>query len=418
MSADHDESSGFVGAASAASASATVNARPRGRLETLPIDVLSDALRGIRLTGATFFLVEADHPWAAEAPAAPALAPALVAGARHVISYHAIVRGDCWGGLLDESPVPLTAGDMLILPQGDAYALRTQPDVRSDMPIDATLSFFRAMAVHALPPVVRASAPESHQLEIVCGFLVCDALRDSPVLTALPRLLVVRGTDPRRSERLDQLIDYAVGETRELAAGGDCVLTRIGELIFVEAVRRHLAADVQENAGWLAGLRDPVVGRALALLHARPGESWTVERLAGEVGRSRSVLAERFSALVGQPPMQYLSNWRIQLAARRLERSRVEDQCAGAGAGVRVRGSIQPRVQARDRCSTEPLARESLTGRRPAQRWAGACAIAARTASVTARVVAWPPRSGVNTRARVTVSIASMRVPAARFSPR
>lgn len=324
MHADHDESSGFVGEASASTATAPVGARSGVGRDAPSVDVLSDALRGIRLAGATFFLVEADHPWAAEAPAASTLAPALVSGARHVISYHAIVRGSCWGGLLGQAPVPIAAGDVLILPQGDAYALRTRPDVHGTMPIDATLSFFRAMAAHALPPVVRTSNVVAHQLEIVCGFLVCDALHDSPVLAALPRMLVVRGTDPQRSERLDQLIDYAVRETRELAAGGDCVLTRIGELIFVEAVRRHLAADVEENAGWLAGLRDPVVGRALALLHARPGEPWTVERLAGEVGRSRSALAERFSALVGQPPMQYLSRWRIQLAVRRLDQSHVK----------------------------------------------------------------------------------------------
>lgn len=291
---------------------------------TQRVDVLSDVLRGIRLAGATFFLVEASHPWAAEAPAAPMLAPALVPGARHVISYHAVVRGCCWGGLLGQAPVALGAGDVLILPQGDAYALCTAPHVQSGACLDSTLSFFRAMAAHALPPVVRASALDAHQVEIVCGFLVCDALHDSPVLSALPRLLVVHGNDPHRSERLDQLIDYAARETRELAAGGDCVLTRIGELIFVEAVRRYLAAEVEEHAGWLAGLRDPVVGRALALLHARPGEAWTVERLAAEVGRSRSALAERFRALVGQAPMQYLSRWRIQLAVRRLEQTRVK----------------------------------------------------------------------------------------------
>lgn len=113
-------------------------------------------------------------------------------------------------------------------------------------------------------------------------------------------------------------MDIAVGEAAAPRAGTENVLARLSELVFVETIRRHIETLPETETGWLAGLRDPLVGRALAALHGAPTEAWTVERLAREAGLSRSVLAERFAALVGRPPMQYLALWRMQLAGRLL----------------------------------------------------------------------------------------------------
>jgi AraC-like DNA-binding protein len=139
----------------------------------------------------------------------------------------------------------------------------------------------------------------------------------NPLVSSLPRLLHVR--DPRGGF-LPQLVSVAIAESRENRAGGESVLARLSELLFVEAVRRHLESLPAEHTGWLAGLRDPFVGRALTALHERPAHDWTIEELAREAALSRSALAERFARLVGVPPIVYLTQWRMQIAAGLLSR--------------------------------------------------------------------------------------------------
>ena len=280
-------------------------------------DALSDVLRTVRLTGALFFLVDASAPWTIELPDGKALAPAVLPGAQHVISYHIVTEGSCWGGVREDAAVRLEAGDVLVLPHGDAYAMSTGPDARGGPDRAEVLGFMRQMATGQLPFVVTEGGAGGERLRLVCGFLGCDLEPFNPLLTTLPRLLRVRG--PRAAgDPLDQLIGFTVAESRERRAGGECVRLRLSELMFVEVVRRHLATLAAEQTGWLAGLRDPVVGRALALLHGRPPHPWTLESLAREVGASRSVLADRFTHFVGHPPMQYLARWRMQVAARLL----------------------------------------------------------------------------------------------------
>ena len=147
---------------------------------------------------------------------------------------------------------------------------------------------------------------------IVCGLLGCDARPFNPLLATLPRLLHVSsaGDAPLRT-----LMELALTESTAPRGGSACVLSRVSELLFIEAVRRHAAALPPGQGGWFAGLRDPVVGRVLERLHARPAAPWTLDELARECGASRTVLAERFTELVGTPPIQYLAHWRIQLAA-------------------------------------------------------------------------------------------------------
>jgi AraC-like DNA-binding protein len=147
---------------------------------------------------------------------------------------------------------------------------------------------------------------------IVCGFLGCDARPFNPLLSALPQVLVV---NERGGGTISELVRLAVAESKQPRMGGQCVLGHLSEVMFVDVVRRHLESLPSEQTDWLAALRDQFVGRALAALHASPTRDWTLESLAREVGLSRSALAERFTAFVGQPPMQYLARWRMQLAA-------------------------------------------------------------------------------------------------------
>jgi AraC-like DNA-binding protein len=311
----HDRPSGSLAAPSGAGAA---HARSSGELARESTDTLSDVLRTVRLTGALFFLTDAAPPWRMELPDGGALAPAVHPRAQHVISYHVVTAGSCWGGLRSGAAVRLEPGDVLVLPRGDAYVMSTGPGARGGPSAAEVLAFMREMAAGRLPFTVREGGGAAERLHLVCGFLGCDIRPFNPLLATLPRLLHVRGAAGSAGGPLSQLIDFTLAESREPRAGGECVRLRLSELLFVEVVRRYLATLPAEQTGWLAGLRDAVVGRALALLHERPSHAWTLERLARDVGLSRSALADRFAHFVGQPPMQYLTRWRMQVAARLL----------------------------------------------------------------------------------------------------
>jgi AraC-like DNA-binding protein len=282
------------------------------------VDVLSDVLHTVRLTGAVFFAMEVSSPWVDEVPAAADFASVVLPGAQHVVSYHIVRRGSCWAALRGDAPVRLHQGDILVIPHGDAYMMGSAPDLRSEAPPDAVLEFFRQMAGPSAPLVVTEGGGGDDRAEVICGFLGCDLRPFNPVLEALPRVLYLRRGEGAHSDRLSQLVEFALAESQQQQSGARWVLLHLGELLFVEVVRRYLASLTSEDTGWLAGLRDPAVGHALALLHQRPSDAWSLERLARESGVSRSSLAERFSDLVGQPPMRYLTRWRIQLACRLL----------------------------------------------------------------------------------------------------
>jgi AraC-like DNA-binding protein len=281
------------------------------------IDPLSDVLRAVRLTGAVFFRVEATSPWVIEMPDSSALASVTLPRAQHVISYHVVTRGSCSGALLGEAAVRLDEGDVLVFPHGDPYVMSIVEAMRGGPDRAEVLAFMRQMAAGRLPFTVAEGGGGPERLGLVCGFLGCDVHPFNPLLAALPRLLHVRRAFAA-GDPLGRLIEFAVAESQEPRAGGECVRLRLSELMFVEVVRRHLAGLPAGQGGWLAGLRDGIVGRALALLHERPGADWTLETLARAVGLSRSALAERFTHFVGDPPMQYLTRWRMQAAARLL----------------------------------------------------------------------------------------------------
>ena len=280
------------------------------------VDVLSDVLRTGRLTGALFFPMEVSSPWVDEVPAATEFASIVLPGAEHLVSYHIVRRGGCWAALRGDAPVRLEAGDVFVVPHGDAYRMGSAPDLHSNLPRHAVMEFFRLMASASGPLTVTEGGGGPERADVICGFLGCDIRSFNPVLEALPRVLHLRGQPGTRASRLSQLVALALAESRERQPGTRCVLLRLSELLFIEVVRRHLESLTVEDTGWLAGLRDPMAGHALALLHNRPADPWSLERLAREIGVSRSSLAERFSAFVGQPPMRYLTRWRIQLACR------------------------------------------------------------------------------------------------------
>jgi AraC-like DNA-binding protein len=269
-------------------------------------DPLSDLLRVVRLDGTFFYTVEASAPWSIEVVGARELSPRVLPGAEHLISYHVVTGGRCFGGLTGEAPVELAAGDVIVFPHGDAHVMSSAPGVRS-------VSGVTSNAPERYHVVVLGDAPRS--TAIVCGFLGCDRRPFNPLLAALPRRLHLPAAS---SVWLDGLTRQLSEDSRLGRAGADGVLTRLAELMFIDVVRRYLETLPPGQRGWLAGLRDELVGRVLELLHARPGDPWTLEQLAREAMSSRSNVAKRFTELVGQPPMQYLAQWRMQIAANRL----------------------------------------------------------------------------------------------------
>lgn len=273
-------------------------------------DVLSNVLDAVRLQGAVFYWVEAAAPWAAASPPAREIAAAVMPGADHVMEFHLLVEGECWAGLAGEPPERAEAGDVIVFPQGDAHVFRSARDLPPPPP------GFPPGERPSLPIVMRHGTGQQATGRFVCGYLSCDARPFNPLIEALPRMLRV----PSADGPLGELIRLAVNETASPRPGGEALRARLAEMMFVEAVRRHLARLPEGTTGWLGGLRDPHVGRTLALMHAQPARHWTLEDLAREAGLSRTVLHERFTALVGHPPMQYLARWRMQAAAALLAR--------------------------------------------------------------------------------------------------
>jgi AraC-like DNA-binding protein len=277
----------------------------------LQVDALSDVLRAVRLTGAIFFDIHASEPWVAETPPGSLIVGKIFPGADHLIPYHVVTRGACWGSVGDELAIHLSAGDIIVFPHGDAHAMSSAPGMRRA----PDLALYRRPSDGQLPFSISMGDTHGEPSHIVCGYLGCDAQPFNPLLAALPRVIHV---SDRAGGAIGAFVQLAVAEAKERRPGGEVVLGHLSELMFVDVVRRYLETLPADSMGWLAALHEPFVGRALTALHRSPAHAWTIERLAHEVGLSRSALAERFMQLVGQPPMQYLTNWRMQLAANHL----------------------------------------------------------------------------------------------------
>jgi len=287
------------------------------------MDPVSDVLRAVRLTGAYFYLVEAAGPWAVASVPARELVPRILPEAEQLIAYHIVVDGEVWGGLEGGPKTRLQAGDVLLFPQGDAHVMSSGEWVG--------IGSARTTASSARYPETLVLGPvEERNTRLVCGYLGCDMRPYNPVLTSLPRQLHLAGV---ATGWLSQFPQQVVTESRAGRVGSETMLTRMAELMFVEVVRRHVEQMTAEETGWLAGLRDSLVGPAIAQMHARPAHPWTLEELARAVASSRSVLADRFTRIVGVAPMQYLTRWRLQLAAEHLARDTTKVAAIGAQVG-------------------------------------------------------------------------------------
>jgi AraC-like DNA-binding protein len=297
-------------------------------------DTLSDVLRTVRLRGAAFYAVRAGAHWAVEAPPAADIADQVVPGAGHVMEYHVLIDGSAWAALPGQPPVRLAPGDVVLFPQGDPHVLcsapgvpplRFSPDwVRATQavpkPLAIALDGAATFAWGANAAAEQAEHGTPHANSLVCGFLGCDHGPFNPLLDALPRMLHVPADGD--GTWLRQLMRQAMDAAGSSGPGGGALAERLSETMFIDAIRRHAGRLPDHATGWLAGLRDRQIGRALALIHAEPQRRWSVEALARAAALSRSAFCERFARLVGVAPARYLARWRMAVAATLLRQSR------------------------------------------------------------------------------------------------
>lgn len=278
------------------------------------MDALSETLRVVRLVGAVFINARFSAPWCYQSPRADAAAPLLEPGAERVVIWHLITEGECVAEMPDGSAVRLVAGDAVLFPQGDAHRMASAPGLKP-----ATGA--RLETVLARRPRQLAYGGGGAVTRLVCGYLACDHRLAQLLLAGLPPLLRVNVRGSSAGQWLEASVRYALSEVRSPRPGGEGVLAKLAEVLFIEVLRMYMDQQGAVRTGWLAGVGDRIVGAALKSLHQRPAHPWTLEELAREACTSRSVLAERFQQLVGLSPMQYLTQWRMLLAANLLSGS-------------------------------------------------------------------------------------------------
>jgi AraC-like DNA-binding protein len=276
------------------------------------MDALSDALRVLRLSGAVFMDAEFTAPWCVLSEGRRPITEPLPPGG-NVIFFHLLIEGRCSARLAGGGQaVELGPGDIVMMSRDDSHLMGSDLGLR---PINAAV-LVKPAATNGLMRLEYGGGGE--KTRFACSFLTCDERLCRPLLDSLPRILRIPLGEGPEVAWLRNLMRTGNEETAAARPGGATVLAKLAELLFAEGMRRYITSLPDGTVGWLAGLRDRFVGRALALMHERPGHDWTVDEIADNVGISRSALSQRFTDLIGQPPMQYLTRWRMTTAAQRL----------------------------------------------------------------------------------------------------
>jgi AraC-like DNA-binding protein len=291
------------------------------------MDAFSEVLSGVRLKGAMFFSAEFSAPWRVSTPHGRVLAPALAPDAPHIVVYHFVVEGTARARVEGGTDIELSPGDIVVFPHGDPHHLTAGPETN---PVENAV-LLKRIAAGDLSPLQAGGGGAITRF--VCGYLTLDPLLCGPILESLPSILKVNVRTDRAGHWLEQSILHLLEEAASDRAGSDAMLAKLSEALFVDTVRRYVAGLPDQTTGWLAGARDPVVGKSLALLHKRPEHAWTIAELATTVGVSRSALVARFTRYLSDPPMAYLTGWRLRLGAQALTSSSkgVADVAAAVG---------------------------------------------------------------------------------------
>lgn len=276
------------------------------------MDVVSEVLKVVKMEGAVFYNAEFSSPWSFRSPRSEAYAPYLAQGAGHVIIFHLLIEGQAFVRLEEGEGVCMEAGDIVVFPHGDAHVMESGAGLKT---VDLGRELER---IFSQPLKVARLGGGGEVAKYVCGYMGCEPRLAQVLLGGLPRIFKVNIRNDAAGRWLENSIRFSAAEVDSARAGSEAVLAKLSEALFVETLRRYLALLPAQQTGWLAGARGAEVGKALAMMHRYPARPWTIAALAKEAGVARSVLAERFHHYLGEPPMSYLTRWRLQLGAQML----------------------------------------------------------------------------------------------------
>ena len=277
------------------------------------MDALSEALSAVRMTGAIFFSAECSAPWGFKVPSLEKSAPLLSPGTERLVGYHLVTEGEALVQTQGSADIALVPGDVAIFPHGNPHTVsHGAPKALFDS--GAFVGKFIAGRLHTM-----RLGGGGELTRFVCGYFGCERRADRLFLAGLPPVIRINVRGDAAGGWLESSIRHLVTEAGSGRPGCAVLLSKMAEALFIETLRRYMEQLPPEHTGWLAGARDPIVGGVLVLLHRKPHHPWTLDEIAHEVGCSRSVVAERFTRILGEPPLRYLARWRMQLAARLLE---------------------------------------------------------------------------------------------------
>jgi AraC-like DNA-binding protein len=262
-----------------------------------PSDPLGEALHFLRMNGAYYCRSELSAPWGMTLPPMPGY-----------MWFHVVVLGRAWLEADGADLRLLQRDDFALVPHGDGHTKRSEPGVPAPGILELELE-----RVSGRYEILRHGGGGDPTI-LICGAVRFDHPAARNVVEILPPIIHVDAAGSLQSEWMQSTLRLMAAEARELRPGGESVITRLGDVLVVQAIRSWIDTDPVAHTGWLGALRDPQIGRALAIIQRDPARVWTVAALADEVSMSRSAFAARFTDLVGEPPMQYVTRWRMQLA--------------------------------------------------------------------------------------------------------
>jgi AraC-like DNA-binding protein len=267
-----------------------------------PGDPLGEALHVLRMNGAFYCRSELTAPWGLTLPPMPGY-----------IWFHVVTSGRICIETEEGHSHWVQPGELALVPHGKGHRLRSEPGAPAPPILELPLE-----QVSDRYELLRYGGGGARTI-LICGAVRFDHPAARNVVEILPPTIHVQASDSPQIERIQSTLNLMAAEARELRPGGEAVMTRLADILVIQAIRSWIETDPTARTGWLGALRDRQIGRALALIHRDPARPWTVSSLARELAMSRSAFAARFSDLVDEPAMQYVTRWRMQLALDALE---------------------------------------------------------------------------------------------------
>jgi len=275
--------------------------RTNTKIPTLS-DPLGETLHFLRLTGTLYSRAELTAPWGVELPAF-----------ENCMMFHIITSGSCWLEIKGEEPRLLQQGSLVLIPHGQGHTIRNSPNDKAvplfDIPVEQVSERYEIMRYGG----------DGELTQLTCGVVRFDHVAGKQLIALLPKVLQIDSWADDEDGWLQSTLRFIAREAKELRPGGETVITHLADILIIQAIRAWLDSAPEAESGWLAALRDKQVGKALAVIHSEPDKDWSVTALAKEVGMSRSGFSARFTLLVGESAMRYVTRWRMQLARMQLQ---------------------------------------------------------------------------------------------------